>query len=139
MPHTPAPSQPRARPSLRRCTRAITVPRTRFAPVKTTNDMLALMSDAYEITKDFRMVLKAERAGVPPNVKLDGAYKFVDALMTHVPNGPPSLIGCNKLTVEGKVAFAAGVVFKGDVKVVNKGDELKTVAAGTYEDKTVEL
>jgi UDP-N-acetylglucosamine pyrophosphorylase len=118
---------------------AILIPRSRFAPVKTTNDMLALMSDAYEITPDFRMVLKAERAGVPPNVKLDGAYKFVDALMTLVPNGPPSLIGCNKLTVEGKVAFAAGVVFKGEVKVVNAGDELKTVAAGTYEDKTVEL
>ena len=63
----------------------------------------------------------------------------IAALMTLVPNGPPSLIGCNKLTVEGKVAFAAGVVFKGDVKVVNKGDEIKTVAAGTYEDKTVEL
>merc|ERR1719238_1925627 len=30
---------------------AILIPRTRFAPVKTTNDMLALMSDAYEITK----------------------------------------------------------------------------------------
>merc|ERR1711988_881667 len=109
---------------------AILIPRTRFAPVKTTNDLLALASDAYEITPDFRMVLKAERSGIPPNVKLDGAYKFVDALMTLVPNGPPSLIGCNKLTVEGKVAFAAGVVFKGDVKVVNKGDELKTVAAG---------
>merc|ERR1719331_785393 len=94
---------------------AILIPRTRFAPVKTTNDMLALMSDAYEITRDHRMVLKGERAGVPPNVKLDGAYKFVDALQTLVPNGPPSLIDCKKLTVEGKVAFAAGVVFKGDV------------------------
>ena len=118
---------------------AILIPRSRFAPVKTTNDMLALMSDAYEVTDDFRMVLKDARNGVPPNVKLDGIYKFVDGLQTLVPNGPPSLIGCNKLTVEGKVAFAAGVVFKGDVKVVNKGDELKTVAAGTYEDKTVEL
>merc|ERR1719453_699450 len=29
---------------------AILIPRTRFAPVKTTNDMLALMSDAYEVT-----------------------------------------------------------------------------------------
>merc|ERR1711918_51755 len=59
---------------------AIQIPRSRFAPVKTTNDMLALMSDAYEITADFRMVLKAERNGVPPNVKLDGEYKFVDAM-----------------------------------------------------------
>ena len=118
---------------------AILIPRERFAPVKTTNDMLALMSDAYEITDDFRMVLKAERAGAPPNVKLDGAYKFVDQLMTLVPNGPPSLIGCNKLTIEGKVALAAGVVFKGEVKVVNEGGESKTLAAGTYENQTVTL
>merc|ERR1712032_1417084 len=51
---------------------AILIPRTRFAPVKTTNDMLALMSDAYTVTADYRMVLKPERKGVPPTVKLDG-------------------------------------------------------------------
>merc|ERR1719487_565980 len=77
---------------------AILIPRTRFAPVKTTADMLALMSDAYEVTADFRMVLKAERKGVPPNVKLDGAYKFVKALEKLVPVGcQPSLLGCKKL------------------------------------------
>ena len=118
---------------------AILIPRSRFAPVKTTNDMLALMSDAYEVTDDFRMVLKDARNGVPPNVKLDGIYKFVDGLQTLVPNGPPSLIECNKLTVEGKVIFAAGCVFKGDVKIVNGADEAKTLAAGTYENQTVTL
>jgi len=118
---------------------AILIPRSRFAPVKTTNDMLALMSDAYEVSADFRMVLKAEREGVPPTVKLDGMYKFVDQLNTLVPNGPPSLIGCKKLTVEGKVVFAAGVVFKGEVKVVSTGDEAKTLDAGEYVDTTVTL
>merc|ERR1719201_3333727 len=48
---------------------AILIPRSRFAPVKTTNDMLALMSDAYEITADHRMVLKGERKGTPPDIK----------------------------------------------------------------------
>lgn len=118
---------------------AILIPRSRFAPVKTTNDMLALMSDAYMVTDDFRMTLKPERAGVPPNVKLDGAYKFVDALQALVPEGPPSLIDCTKVTVEGKVVFAKGVVIKGDVKIVNKADETKTLAAGTYTDQTIEL
>ena len=61
-----------------------------------------------------------------------GAYKFVDALDTLVPNGPPSLIGCSKLTIEGKMVFEAGVVFKGAVKVVNGGDECKTLKAGEY-------
>ena len=115
------------------------LPRSRFAPVKTTNDMLALMSDAYEITADHRMVLKAERGGVPPNVKLDGIYKFVDGLMQLVPNDPPSLIGCAKLTIEGKVRLATGVVFKGEVKIVNKSGDYKELAAGTYSDQTVEL
>eukprot|EP00308_Calcidiscus_leptoporus_P004404 CAMPEP_0119397332 /NCGR_PEP_ID=MMETSP1334-20130426/140279_1 /TAXON_ID=127549 /ORGANISM="Calcidiscus leptoporus, Strain RCC1130" /LENGTH=493 /DNA_ID=CAMNT_0007421171 /DNA_START=63 /DNA_END=1545 /DNA_ORIENTATION=+ len=118
---------------------AILIPRTRFAPVKTTNDMLALMSDAYEVTPDHRMILKAERNGVPPNVKLDGCYKFVDDLLKMVPNGPPSLIDCTKLTIEGKVSLAAGVVFKGTVKVVNAADEVKEVAAGTYTDTSIEL
>jgi len=118
---------------------SILIPRTRFAPVKTTNDMLALMSDAYELTADYRMILKEACGGVPPNIKLDGMYKFVDALNTLVPDGPPSLVACKKLTIEGPVAFAAGVVFSGEVKVVNKGSEPKTLAAGEYTDTTVEL
>ena len=111
---------------------AILIPRSRFAPVKTTNDMLALASDAYEITPDYRMVLKAERNGVPPNVKLDGAYKFVDQLNALLPKGPPSMIKCDKLTIEGNIIIDAGVVFEGTVKVVNPTAEVKTLYAGTY-------
>jgi len=111
---------------------AILIPRTRFAPVKTTNDMLALASDAYEVTPDHRMVLKADRKGVPPNVKLDGCYKFVDGLMSLIPHGPPSMIKCDKLTLEGKMVLEAGVIFEGEVKVVNAKDEAQTLKAGTY-------
>ena len=118
---------------------AILIPRSRFAPVKTTADMLALMSDAYEVTGDFRMALKPERAGVPPNVKLSGEYKFVDQLNGLVRNGPPSLIGCTKLSVEGPITFAQGIVFRGEVKVVNAAGDTKTLPAGTYENQTVEL
>merc|ERR1740121_2730911 len=111
---------------------AVVIPRERFAPVKTTGDLLALRSDAYELTQDFRIVLARSRAGVPPSIKLDGRYKFVDAMETLMPQGAPSLISCKKLTVEGPVAFAKGVVFKGSVVVRNKSDVQKTLAAGTY-------
>merc|ERR1719353_1533095 len=47
---------------------AIMIPRSRFAPVKTTNDLFALRSDAYVLTKDFRIELDPSRAGVPPNI-----------------------------------------------------------------------
>merc|ERR1719251_672349 len=98
---------------------AIVIPRERFAPVKTTNDLLALRSDAYKITEDFRIVLAPECNGVPPNIKLDGRYKFVDAMETMIPEGAPSLIACKSLTVEGNVVFAKGVVFQGNVLVKN--------------------
>merc|ERR1719512_653225 len=100
---------------------AIVIPRERFAPVKTTNDLLALRSDAYKITDDFRIVLAPECKGVPPNIKLDGKYKFVDAMETLVPQGAPSLIGCKSLTVEGEVVFEKGVVLQGGVVVSNVG------------------
>merc|ERR1719327_1010842 len=81
---------------------ALCIPRSRFAPVKKCDDLLALRSDAYVLTKDFRIELAPARAGVPPLVKLDDSYKFVDAMDTLIPNGPPSLIACDSLKVVGK-------------------------------------
>lgn len=117
---------------------ALVIPRSRFAPVKTTNDLFALRSDAYCLTPDFRIELAPSRKGVPPNIKLDGAYKFVDDMDGLIPCGPPSLVECDGLVVEGKIKFAAGVVIKGKVTIKNAGD-LKEVAAGTYENTTLEL
>merc|ERR1711967_70122 len=109
---------------------AILIPRTRFAPVKKCDDLLALRSDAYVLTSDFRMELAPERKGVPPTVKLDDMYKFVDAMDTLIPNGVPSLLYCTSLKIEGAVEFAAGVVIKGDVKIKNSSGQKKTVAEG---------
>jgi len=117
---------------------ALVIPRSRFAPVKTTNDLFALRSDAYRLTEESVIVLQDSRKGIPPNIKLDGGYKFVDAMETLIPKGPPSLIDCDSLTVDGKVVFEAGVVIKGKV-TFKGGSEAKTVKAGTYENTTVEL
>merc|ERR1712007_257000 len=101
---------------------AILIPRSRFAPVKKCDDLFSLRSDAYVLTEDFRIELAPARNGVPPLVKLDDRYKFVDAMDTLIPNGVPSLKDCNKLTVVGEIEFAAGVVLKGDVKIQNSSD-----------------
>merc|ERR1712224_727787 len=114
---------------------AILIPRTRFAPVKKCDDLIALRSDAYVLTEDFRIELAPERKGVPPTIKLDDRYKFVDAMDTLIPNGPPSLVGCTSMKVDKNMEFAAGVVVKGDVKFKNKKDDKKSVIpAGTYEN-----
>merc|ERR1712048_1517169 len=114
---------------------ALLIPRTRFAPVKKCDDLFTLRSDAYVLTPDFRIELAPARAGVPPLVKLDDLYKFVDAMDTLIPNGLPSLIECESLKVVGPMEFAAGVIIKGKVEI--KSTEKKTVPAGTYENTTL--
>merc|ERR1712086_1077626 len=118
---------------------ALLIPRTRLAPVKKCDDLIALRSDAYVVTEDFRIELAPERAGVPPLVKLDDRYKFVDAMDTIIPNGVPSLKNCDKLVIKGEIELAAGVVCIGEVTFNNGGEGKKTVAAGTYENQDVDL
>lgn len=118
---------------------ALVIPRSRFAPVKTTADLFALRSDAYVLTEDFRITLAEARRGVPPTIKLDDRYKFVDAMDTLIPHGPPSLVNCTKLVVDGAVVFEKGVVIVGNctVKGGSGGADTKRVPAGVYEDKTL--
>jgi UTP--glucose-1-phosphate uridylyltransferase len=97
--------------------RALHVPRTRFAPVKTTEDLLALRSDAYRIDGDARVELAPERGGKIPIVTLDGDYfKLMRDFEARIPD-PPSLVACDRLAVEGDVHFGHGVVVRGDVTV----------------------
>jgi UDP-N-acetylglucosamine pyrophosphorylase len=116
---------------------AIEVPRNRFAPVKTTADLLAVRSDAYELDPEFRLVLRAGRKGVPPLVKLDDRYKLVDQLEDLIVHGVPSLARCRSLTIEGNVQFQSGVEIVGDVKFVNQDETRKEIPAGVYEDEDV--
>ena len=69
--------------------RAIEVQRNRFSPVKTTADLLAVRSDAYELDAEFRLELRPERNGVPPVVKLSDHYKLVDQFEPLVTRGSP--------------------------------------------------
>jgi UDP-N-acetylglucosamine pyrophosphorylase len=111
---------------------AIAVPRTRFAPVKTTADLLTLRSDAYEIGVDGTVKLVGHCNGVPPSVELDDHYKLVDQLDIALAGGAPSLKDCRSLKVSGLVAFNSGVVFENDVIVENDSPERKAIAPGIY-------
>ena len=121
-------------------TGAIAVDRSRFAPVKTTEDLFALRSDAYRVTSDHRLELHPDRKGTPPNVVLDSAhYKLVDQLDASIPNGVPSLLACSQVEIQGPVVFESGVTLKGKVIIENKTTDRLTVPAGTYTDETIAL
>jgi UTP--glucose-1-phosphate uridylyltransferase len=82
---------------------AIDVPRTRFAPVKTTADLLAVRSDAYILTDDLRLELHPDRQGQPPRIELDPSCKLVDGLDATFPHGSPSLRDCHSLAASSSM------------------------------------
>jgi UTP--glucose-1-phosphate uridylyltransferase len=111
---------------------AVRVPRSRFLPVKTTDDLLVLRSDAFALDADARVVLDGSRGGAVPRVRLDpGHYKLVDDFEARFPAGAPSLVGCDALTVRGDVSFGADVVVRGDVTLEAGAGSRTVIAAGT--------
>ena len=96
----------------------VLVSRRRFSPVKTTEDLLALRSDAYVLADDARVELAPGRDGTPPVVDLDDDhYKLLRDFDSHFPAGAPSLVACERLAVTGDVTFGRGVVVRGAVTV----------------------
>jgi UTP--glucose-1-phosphate uridylyltransferase len=83
--------------------RVLRVPRSRFAPVKTTDDLLVVRSDFYALSDDGVMHPAAE---TPPFVRLDPRFfRTLGDFEARFPHGPPSLAGAERLVVEGDVTF----------------------------------
>ncbi|WP_205126447.1 UTP--glucose-1-phosphate uridylyltransferase [Nocardioides nitrophenolicus] len=99
--------------------RLIEVGRDRFIPVKTTNDLLVLRSDVYEIGADFALT---QVAADVPYVELDADhYKVVGEFDKRFPEGAPSLAKATALKVEGDWTFGHGVQVVGKVELDAKG------------------
>lgn len=119
---------------------AVVVPRSRFAPVKTTADLLALRSDAYRLSEAFTVELDPSREGRPPTVDLDPAhYKLVDGLEALVASAVPSLVRCESLAIRGPARFTGPTTIVGSVEITNPGDEPADIPAGTLENRSVEI
>jgi len=112
---------------------AIEVSRVRFAPVKTTSDLLCVRSNAYVLGEDFCLRLHPTRNGQPPHLHLDQKLcKLVDGLEKNFPH-TPSLLHCHSLLVHGPVECGAGVVFKGDAVIHNHTSAPVKIKAGVHE------
>eukprot|EP01023_Acetabularia_acetabulum_P013170 TRINITY_DN162_c0_g1_i1.p1 TRINITY_DN162_c0_g1~~TRINITY_DN162_c0_g1_i1.p1 ORF type:complete len:475 (-),score=81.98 TRINITY_DN162_c0_g1_i1:454-1878(-) len=109
-------------------TDAVVVPRSRFAPVKTCNDLFVLRSDVYKINEDSTVELAIEKA---PLVKLDDKYyKLVDQMESLVVS-PPSMISCESLKVVGPVKFGKNVVLEGQCEFLNEKPDPVVVPDGS--------
>jgi UTP--glucose-1-phosphate uridylyltransferase len=112
--------------------RTIEVGRDRFVPVKTTNDLLVLRSDIYDIGSDFVLDQAAETV---PFVDLDGThYKLVVDFDRRFPDGAPSLRDATSFTVDGDWTFGHGVKVRGGVALSSKKAERVDEGAVLEED-----
>ena len=95
---------------------AILVPRTRFAPVKTTDDLLLVRSDAYDLRPDGAVTPTFD--GKAPIITLDPKhFKLLPDFEQRFPAGAPSLRRCSRLDVDGDVTFGANVTIEGAVRI----------------------
>lgn len=111
---------------------ALRVPRTRFAPVKLTSDLLVLWSDAYLLTPENNIIVNPDNPYYLPIVQLDARYyKFIQDLQQRFPQGAPSLTNCEKFQVEGDILFGRDIAAYEQVKLTNLTDEQVKVDDGT--------
>lgn len=117
---------------------AVRVPRSRFAPVKKTDDLLAVRSDAYSLTSEFNIIPSPERVYPDLLVDLDSAhYQFINDLDKRFPFGPPSLVNARSFVVRGDFRFGKNVVCKGAVRLVNESGQRKFIPDNTVLEGTV--
>ncbi len=111
------------------------VPRTRFAPVKTTDDLLVLRSDVYTVGNDLDVEPAGGSADRLPYVELDKRfYRLIDDFERRFPDGPPSLRDAERLVVHGDVTFGADVRVRGAVEL--DADQPTRIDPGTVLEST---
>ncbi|MFP4277820.1 MAG: UTP--glucose-1-phosphate uridylyltransferase [Wenzhouxiangella sp.] len=112
--------------------RILRVPRQRFAPVKTTSDLLVLWSDRYRLDPSGQLQPVCDNS---LRVDLDPAfYATIDAFRQRFAHGAPSLADAESVSITGDIRFEAGVVLRGKVRLVNHGPDPCVIAAGSVID-----
>lgn len=98
---------------------AICVDRSRFLPVKTTNELLLLRSDVYDLDDTGHLVAQTDSS---PEISLDkDFYKKIDAFEQRIPHAP-SLKGATRFEVQGDWTLGRGVTVVGDVSLPDEGE-----------------
>jgi UTP--glucose-1-phosphate uridylyltransferase len=97
---------------------AIAVERSRFLPVKTTNELLLLRSDVFTVLDDGSLT---QAVAELPGVDLDKGFKKIADFERRFPAGVPSLARARSLSVRGDWTFGAGVTAVGDVALGDSG------------------
>ncbi|VDP76567.1 unnamed protein product [Schistosoma mattheei] len=115
----------------------VNVPRSRFLPVKTTSDLLLVMSNLYVLDGGSLSLSPLRSFPSVPLVKLGNHFKKVKDFLSRF-TSIPDLLELDHLTVSGDVYFGKGVVLKGTVIIVSNFGNLINIPPGSIlENKIV--
>lgn len=110
----------------------LTVPRSRFIPVKTCDELLLLWSDYYHFTEEFTLVPAPESLPAQPTINLDPRfYATLEMLKTRFPAGAPSLQQCSALSIVGDVRFGKNITIIGEISLTNHSPTPFSIPDGT--------
>lgn len=103
---------------------AVQVDRSRFLPVKSTNDLLGLWSDAYVLNDDYTISLNpARQSDQALQIELDKSYYgLFHQLKDRFPGALPSLVNCDRLRIKGNIYFDADIALEGDIYLHHKDE-----------------
>lgn len=116
----------------------INVPRSRFLPVKKTDDLLLVMSNLYRLQQGTLVMSPLRMFDTTPLVKLGpnhfGRVKEFLRRFASIPD----MLELDHLTVSGDVTFGKGVSLKGTVIIIaNHGDRIDIPPGAILENKIV--
>ncbi|AWP05109.1 putative UTP--glucose-1-phosphate uridylyltransferase-like [Scophthalmus maximus] len=115
----------------------VNVPRSRFLPVKTSSDLLLVMSNLYSLDAGSLTMSKRREFPSTPHVKLGSSFTKVQEFLSRFEN-IPDMLELDHLTVSGDVTFGKNVSLKGTVIIIaNHGDRIDIPAGAMLENKIV--
>ena len=123
-------------------TTAVRVPRSRFFPVKSCNDLLALRSDCYVLGEKNNLRINPQRLSASREdtikIRLDpNFYGKIDLLEVRFKEGLPSLVNCDSLSIEGDVYFEGDVTVLDSVSIKNTLNSPAVIKKGTVIDSDI--
>ncbi|XP_066990733.1 UTP--glucose-1-phosphate uridylyltransferase-like isoform X3 [Macrobrachium rosenbergii] len=116
----------------------INVPRSRFLPVKKTDDLLLVMSNLYSLMQGTLTMSPLRMFDTTPLVKLGPNHfgKVKEFLKRFA--SIPDMLELDHLTVSGDVTFGKGVSLRGTVIIIaNHGDRIDIPPGAILENKIV--
>jgi UDP-N-acetylglucosamine pyrophosphorylase len=112
---------------------ALEVPRSRFLPVKSCEDLLIVRSDRIVLLHDDYTLTQCRSCRYPEiSVRLDSRYyKYIERWNEAFPGKIPSLRDCSEFCVSGPFLFRDNITAVDRVALVNRGIKRVEIPAGS--------